>query len=113
MSIDAQVPEVIETVPIPPRTGRRRRDRGSLPDVPSRCLDRNLQAEGLPGFAGKYVLLIRMPLCNSCEGFVTPEFARVFGDNDDRIDGCLHCETARTLYQGGAVGDDRTARRDL
>ncbi len=50
-----------------------------------------------------------MPLCNSCDRFVTPEFARVFGDNDDRIDGCLHCTTARSLQRGGAVGADRTA----
>ncbi|WP_331233942.1 DUF7563 family protein [Natronorarus salvus] len=54
-----------------------------------------------------------MPLCNSCERFVTPEFARVFGDNDDRIDGCLHCETARALQRGGAVGDGHATREGL
>lgn len=45
-----------------------------------------------------------MPHCQSCGTFVTPGFARVYGDNEDRIDGCIHCETGRSLRTGGSVG---------
>lgn len=33
-----------------------------------------------------------MPRCRTCEAYVSPAFARVLGDNDDRVRACLACE---------------------
>lgn len=52
-----------------------------------------------------------MPHCRSCGAFVTPGFARVYGDNDDRIDGCIHRETGRSLRTGGPVDDGAADER--
>ncbi|MFB6155537.1 MAG: hypothetical protein ABEJ22_06545 [Haloferacaceae archaeon] len=41
-----------------------------------------------------------MPECNSCGSFVTPRFARVFGDNDDVVEGCLNCLTSAEMMEG-------------
>jgi hypothetical protein len=38
-----------------------------------------------------------MPECDNCGSFVTPKFARVFGDNHDNVDGCVSCLTAAEL----------------
>jgi hypothetical protein len=32
-----------------------------------------------------------MPACISCGGYVSPDFARVFGDNDRTVRSCLAC----------------------
>lgn len=32
-----------------------------------------------------------MPNCENCGGHVTEQFALVFGDNQNRVDGCLDC----------------------
>lgn len=32
-----------------------------------------------------------MPVCENCDSFVTHDFARVFGDNAERVAGCLKC----------------------
>lgn len=32
-----------------------------------------------------------MPTCQSCKSFVSNRFARVFGDNDNRILACPEC----------------------
>lgn len=32
-----------------------------------------------------------MPTCTSCQGFVTHDFARVFGDNKDTVTACYRC----------------------
>lgn len=32
-----------------------------------------------------------MPTCSSCDGFVTHDFARVFGDNKDTVAACYRC----------------------
>lgn len=45
-----------------------------------------------------------MPHCPNCDEMVTPTFVRVFGDNDDRINGCVHCLTSAELTDG----DDET-----
>lgn len=39
--------------------------------------------------------------CTNCGGFVTPRFARVFGDNQNRVERCLNCTTSRDLCNGG------------
>ncbi|MFC6733138.1 MULTISPECIES: hypothetical protein [unclassified Haladaptatus] len=43
-----------------------------------------------------------MPACNNCGAFVTPDFARVFGDNHNQVSACLDCETRNVLQAGGA-----------
>lgn len=42
----------------------------------------------------------RMPSCTNCGEFVTPSFVRVFGDNENRVDGCPTCLTATEIYDG-------------
>jgi len=38
--------------------------------------------------------------CENCGSKVTSEFARVFGDNDDNVLGCMNCCTGRDLREG-------------
>lgn len=38
--------------------------------------------------------------CSRCGAFVTEQFTRVFGNNDDEVFGCLSCGTARDLREG-------------
>lgn len=44
-----------------------------------------------------------MPECTNCGGFVTVDFARVFGDNQDQVYGCPECITATAIYNGAAT----------
>lgn len=41
--------------------------------------------------------------CRSCDTYVSADFARVFGDNDDTIHACLNCTTLAALRDGQAV----------
>ncbi|MGB9955676.1 MULTISPECIES: DUF7563 family protein [Haloferax] len=43
-----------------------------------------------------------MTECNDCGTFVTPQFARVFGDNEDNLYGCHSCLPATALVDGHA-----------
>ena len=38
------------------------------------------------------------PRCQNCGGHVTPQFVRVFGDNDDTVHACPNCSTCREVY---------------
>jgi len=51
--------------------------------------------------------------CVNCGAFVTPAFARVFGDNDDRVAGCPESTSFRDLTDGESAhtGRDRTSHR--
>jgi hypothetical protein len=40
-----------------------------------------------------------MPRCQNCGQHVTPQFARVFGDNRNVVDGCPGCVPGRELDQ--------------
>ncbi|WP_227353791.1 DUF7563 family protein [Haladaptatus salinisoli] len=44
--------------------------------------------------------------CRNCGAFVTQEFARVFGNNDDEVFGCLDCMSATKVKNGGASAED-------
>lgn len=44
-----------------------------------------------------------MPTCNNCGAFVTRDFTRVFGDNQENVSGCVECTTGRDLKSGGAT----------
>lgn len=46
--------------------------------------------------------------CWNCGGHVTPRFARVMGDNDDKVYACPRCQGFRELSEG-AGGDPSTA----
>jgi hypothetical protein len=46
-----------------------------------------------------------MQRCNLCDAFVTPRFARVFGDNEDDVYGCYSCMTVSELADGEASRD--------
>lgn len=41
--------------------------------------------------------------CRNCGSYVTGAFARVFGDNNDRVYACLECSTMRALRTGSGV----------
>lgn len=41
--------------------------------------------------------------CLSCDTYVSADFARVFGNNDDTIYACLNCTTLADLRDGQAV----------
>jgi len=43
-----------------------------------------------------------MPTCNNCGSFVTRDFARVFGDNQENVSACVECTTGRDLKSGAA-----------
>ncbi|WP_458189651.1 DUF7563 family protein [Haladaptatus sp. NG-WS-4] len=40
--------------------------------------------------------------CQNCGSFITSEFARVFGNNDDVVFGCLECMSATEVRNGKA-----------
>ncbi|WP_425495438.1 DUF7563 family protein [Natrinema halophilum] len=42
-----------------------------------------------------------MPDCRSCGWFVTPRFARMFGNNDHEVYGCRQCLPVDALLDGG------------
>lgn len=44
-----------------------------------------------------------MTTCGNCGAHVSPDFARVFGDNTDSLEGCLDCMSARELHDGKAL----------
>lgn len=44
-----------------------------------------------------------MATCNNCDSFVTPDFARVFGDNDSSVYGCPECMDLWQLSEGRAA----------
>lgn len=48
-----------------------------------------------------------MLTCQNCGEMVTPNFARVFGDNQNTVDGCVNCLSSKELT--GA--SDRETRR--
>lgn len=48
-----------------------------------------------------------MSHCHTCGSFVTRDFARVFGSNDDEVYACLNCATLvelADLGRGAAPG---------
>lgn len=40
--------------------------------------------------------------CHNCSSFVTPQFARVFGNNRNEVYGCFECMTATEVKRGRA-----------
>lgn len=44
--------------------------------------------------------------CQNCGAFVTADFARVFGDNNDEVHGCFDCLNQTAMKNGGGVRAD-------
>ncbi|APX96335.1 DUF7563 family protein [Natronorubrum daqingense] len=42
--------------------------------------------------------------CRHCGSYVTDQFGRVFGDGDDRVHRCCHCDSYRRIQRGSAAG---------
>lgn len=38
-----------------------------------------------------------MPHCKNCDAFVTSQFARVFGNNQDKVFRCTECSNTRGI----------------
>ncbi len=47
------------------------------------------------------------PRCVSCGNQVTPQFARVFGDNGDVVHACPDCSTYREMKTADFIPEDR------
>lgn len=45
----------------------------------------------------------QMPTCTNCGEFITPDFVRVFGDNENQVQGCPACLTATDICDGETV----------
>lgn len=45
-----------------------------------------------------------MHTCNTCGSFVSQQFARIFGDNNDEVHVCLDCRTVEDDQAGEAPG---------
>lgn len=41
-----------------------------------------------------------MLTCHTCGADVTPSFARVFGNNENEVFGCMQCRSMAELQQG-------------
>lgn len=52
-----------------------------------------------------------MSQCEGCGSFVTKDFARVFGDDENRVHACLECMTATDVKKAGAAGEEHPRRR--
>jgi hypothetical protein len=50
---------------------------------------------------------VELTTCLGCGSFVSSRFNRIFGDNEDRVHGCLECMTSKELFNGGTVVDYR------
>lgn len=48
-----------------------------------------------------------MAECTYCGGFVTDDYARVFGDNENRVDDCRNCPTRRPTPEEDEADDGR------
>lgn len=46
-----------------------------------------------------------MVRCDRCDGYVSRDYARVFGDNRDRVTSCPNCQTGR------AAGEEPSEER--
>lgn len=44
--------------------------------------------------------------CHRCNSFISRQFARVFGDNEDRAHACIECSTLHSLREGEAGETD-------
>ena len=51
-----------------------------------------------------------MPHCLNCESFVTTDFARVFGDQDDEVHACLECSSGSERTGDATAGFDPDER---
>ena len=47
-----------------------------------------------------------MAECRGCGSYVSTEFARVFGDNEDEVFGCPQCVPFSALMEGGGAAPD-------
>ncbi|WP_233274872.1 DUF7563 family protein [Haladaptatus cibarius] len=48
--------------------------------------------------------------CRNCGSFVTPQFTRVFGNNQNEVFGCFECMTATEVKRGRANHPDKADR---
>lgn len=52
-----------------------------------------------------------MSECEHCGGFVSPDFVRVFGNNDREVYGCPACMTATNILDGDATHPENAQSR--
>lgn len=54
-----------------------------------------------------------MTNCDRCGGYVSSDYVRVFGDNQNRIDSCPDCRTNRTERTNEATNASEEPERGL
>lgn len=57
-----------------------------------------------------------MAECSGCNQFVTDDYARVFGDNNDVVETCRNCRSERSTDRGKSeaeAGGERVLLRDV
>lgn len=54
-----------------------------------------------------------MSECENCGGFVTDNYARVFGDNENRVHECRHCPPDATRSTDEQTDDRQVLLRDV
>ncbi|WP_225935465.1 DUF7563 family protein [Halobaculum magnesiiphilum] len=57
-------------------------------------------------------LTTHRPECRYCGGHVSEQFARVFGDEVDRVHRCQACDSMSRLSRGSAAGKHVPSRID-
>lgn len=50
--------------------------------------------------------------CEFCGSFVTDEFRRVFGNENNKAERCLECDTNTRVKRGSAAGREVPTKRD-
>lgn len=61
----------------------------------------------MPSSISPYIEVIEVPTCHNCDAFVTPAFARVFGDNHGEVFNCPDCTPFRVLVRGKGANPER------
>jgi hypothetical protein len=51
--------------------------------------------------------------CESCGGAVSPDYARVFGDNSGRIWACPECRSQTDVFEGAGADPDEEGRVEI
>jgi hypothetical protein len=49
---------------------------------------------------------MKLPTCHNCDSFVTPTFARVFGNNEGEVFSCPDCTPFRALVRGASANSN-------
>lgn len=72
------------------------------------------ETDGRHGLSGTIAASDEYPenRCRSCGAFVTRDFVRVFGTNENEVHGCMECLSATAMKNGRARPDEPAKMTD-